>query len=108
TEYRELAEAEQQARTAWLEVLRDQFSPTLSLAQAEVIMDLAWQEGHSCGYEQVEHLYSDYADMVARVIALDCPHPLAAHAPPALTEGPPRNFGCGAFAVPLEVPPRTD
>lgn len=69
-ELADLAERAQQAHTEWLDALREQHSPDLSLAQAEVIMELAWQEGHSSGYEQVEYHYSDYADMIARVIAL--------------------------------------
>lgn len=69
-EQRDLAAREAHARTSWIEALRTEHSPSLSLAQAQVVMDLAWEEGHSGGLESVEGYYQSFAEMVVEVVAL--------------------------------------
>lgn len=53
----------------WRAWLADEYASDLSSVAQSLIYTKAWEDGHSSGYNDVEHYYSEHADFARQVIA---------------------------------------
>jgi hypothetical protein len=51
----------------WVEYLADEYGYDLPADAQSAIYGKAWSDGHSSGYQEVEHHYSELADLARRI-----------------------------------------
>lgn len=62
--YRKRYEADAKASLAFKNDLEDEFGVSHDHPKAKRLFDLAWEYGHSSGYNEVLNFYSDLVDLI--------------------------------------------